>query len=59
MCVGIYTSASTPGGQKRVLDPLERELQVAVSHPTQVFWKAAIAPNLLSHLSNPSCEIFS
>ena len=45
-CVCVYLSAGTHGGEKRVLDPLELELQV-VQDTQCVFWEL----NLGSHKS--------
>lgn len=52
-CVYAHMYASAYGGQKRVLDCLELELQVGVSHTVRV-----LGPELLSSaiaLSAPKC----
>ena len=50
---------SAYGGQKRILNPLELELQMSVSHyvcagnQTLVFRKSGLCCELLSHLCSP------
>ena len=70
MCFASTTHILGAGrGQKRLLESLELELQVAVSHyvgagnGTRVLWKSSECSSLLRHLSSPSffipCERIS
>lgn len=46
VCIGVcYISAGVFGGQKKLLDPLEVELLVVVSHP--VWLLATLSESLL------------
>lgn len=57
MCLCIICAAGAPGGQRRVSEHLELELQVFVSHPvgagslTQVLWKNSHWTSTLSYHS--------